>query len=52
VREAINHFASVADIDEFVDVLRRYEAGEIDADAFRSFRLARGSTASGSRTCR
>lgn len=42
MREAINHFASVADIDEFVDVLRRYEAGEIDADAFRSFRLARG----------
>jgi sulfite reductase (NADPH) hemoprotein beta-component len=42
VREAINHFASVADIDEFVEVLRRYEAGEIDADAFRTFRLARG----------
>ena len=42
MREAINHFASVADIDEFVDVLRRYEAGEIDADAFRTFRLARG----------
>lgn len=42
MREAINHFASVADIDEFVEVLRRYEAGEIDADAFRTFRLARG----------
>jgi sulfite reductase (ferredoxin) len=42
VREANNHFSSIADIDEFVEVLRRYEAGEIDADAFRSFRLTRG----------
>ena len=42
MRDAHNHFASVADIDEFVDVLRQYEAGEIDADAFRTFRLTRG----------
>jgi sulfite reductase beta subunit-like hemoprotein len=42
MREARNHFSSVADIDEFVDVLRQYEAGEIDADTFRGFRLTRG----------
>lgn len=42
MREANNHFSSIADIDEFVEVLRRYEAGELDADAFRTFRLTRG----------
>ena len=35
-------FAEVRDIDEFIDGLRRYETGEMTADQFRMFRLARG----------
>src|SRR5438093_8745617 len=35
-------FASVADIDEFVAVLEKYERGEITPDQWRAFRLVRG----------
>ena len=35
-------FASTADVDEFVATLRRYERGELSADAWRAFRLVRG----------
>ncbi len=35
-------FATKADVDEFVDVLERYERREIDASQFREFRLTRG----------
>ena len=35
-------FASVADIDEFVATLDRFERGEITADQWRAFRLVRG----------
>lgn len=35
-------FADQADIDEFVDVLGRFERGEIGPDAWRAFRLVRG----------
>src|SRR5262245_21908329 len=35
-------FASEHDIDEFVDVLGRYERGEISPEAWRRFRLVRG----------
>jgi sulfite reductase (NADPH) hemoprotein beta-component len=35
-------FASVADIDEFVATLGKYERGEMTADQWRSFRLVRG----------
>jgi sulfite reductase (NADPH) hemoprotein beta-component len=35
-------FASEADIDEFAQVLARFEAGEISPDQWRSFRLVRG----------
>jgi sulfite reductase beta subunit-like hemoprotein len=35
-------FADTRDIDEFVEGLRKYEAGEWTADQFRVFRLARG----------
>src|SRR5882757_8253759 len=35
-------FASVADIDEFVATLERYERGEMTADQWRAFRLVRG----------
>ena len=35
-------FASVADIDEFVATLDKYERGEITPDQWRSFRLVRG----------
>src|SRR5215475_12659561 len=35
-------FASAADVDEFVATLRRYERGELTADAWRAFRLVRG----------
>lgn len=35
-------FASDADIDEFVQVLGRFERGEIGPDAWRAFRLVRG----------
>jgi sulfite reductase beta subunit-like hemoprotein len=39
VRES---FADVADIDEFVATLERFERGEISAEAWRKFRLVRG----------
>jgi sulfite reductase beta subunit-like hemoprotein len=35
-------FADVADIDEFVSMLERFECGEISAEAWRKFRLVRG----------
>jgi sulfite reductase (NADPH) hemoprotein beta-component len=35
-------FASVADIDEFVATLDKYERGEITPDQWRTFRLVRG----------
>ena len=35
-------FAQEADIDEFVSVLSRFEAGEIGPDEWRAFRLVRG----------
>jgi sulfite reductase (NADPH) hemoprotein beta-component len=35
-------FASVADIDEFVATLERYERGEMTPDQWRGFRLVRG----------
>lgn len=35
-------FASVADIDEFVSTLERYERGELTPDQWRAFRLVRG----------
>ena len=35
-------FAEEADIDEFVDVLGRFERGEIGPDEWRVFRLVRG----------
>ncbi len=35
-------FASVADIDEFVATLEKYERGEITPDQWRAFRLVRG----------
>src|SRR5438093_10557716 len=35
-------FASEADIDEFVATLERFERGEITPDAWRAFRLVRG----------
>src|SRR5687768_12828655 len=35
-------FAEQADIDEFVDVLGRFERGEIGPDEWRAFRLVRG----------
>jgi sulfite reductase beta subunit-like hemoprotein len=35
-------FASDADIDEFADVLARFERGELSPDQWRSFRLLRG----------
>lgn len=35
-------FADVADIDEFVSMLERFERGEISAEAWRKFRLVRG----------
>jgi len=35
-------FADERDIDEFVDMLRKYEDGDIDANAWRGFRLLRG----------
>ena len=36
------HFADSRDIDEFIEGLRRFERGEMGADEFRAFRLARG----------
>ncbi|MGH7815493.1 MAG: nitrite/sulfite reductase [Candidatus Binataceae bacterium] len=35
-------FASQGDIDEFINVLGKFERGEIDASEWRSFRLVRG----------
>lgn len=35
-------FSDRGDIDEFVAALRKFESGEMSPDAFRSFRLARG----------
>src|SRR6266850_2286016 len=35
-------FASVADIDEFVTTLDRFERGELTPDQWRAFRLVRG----------
>jgi sulfite reductase beta subunit-like hemoprotein len=35
-------FANEAEIDEFVDTLRRFEDGELTPDAWRRFRLVRG----------
>ena len=35
-------FSSVADIDEFVTTLERYERGELTPDQWRAFRLVRG----------
>src|SRR6266705_6823066 len=35
-------FASEADIDEFVDVLDKFERGELTPDQWRVFRLVRG----------
>jgi sulfite reductase (NADPH) hemoprotein beta-component len=35
-------FADEAEIDEFVDVLARYERGELSPDQWRAFRLVRG----------
>jgi sulfite reductase beta subunit-like hemoprotein len=35
-------FAQEADVDEFVSVLARFEAGEIGPDEWRAFRLVRG----------
>jgi sulfite reductase (ferredoxin) len=35
-------FSDPADVDEFVDVLEKYERGELTAEQFRAFRLLRG----------
>ena len=35
-------FADERDIDEFVEKLRQFESGEMAPDAWRRFRLARG----------
>src|SRR6266498_2700267 len=35
-------FASVADIDEFVSTLEKYERGELTPDQWRAYRLVRG----------
>jgi sulfite reductase beta subunit-like hemoprotein len=35
-------FSSAGDIDEFVDVLEKFERGELGPDAWRKFRLVRG----------
>ncbi len=39
---ALLSFSETRDIDEFVDMLSRFERGEVDADAWRAFRLLRG----------
>ena len=39
---AVLDFAETRDIDEFVEMLARFERGEITADAWRTFRLLRG----------
>jgi len=38
-------FADPAEIDAFVATLRRFEAGELDAEAWRAYRVARGAYA-------
>src|SRR6185369_15355606 len=35
-------FSSPADIDDFVDHLRRFESGELTSDQFKVYRLTRG----------
>src|SRR6185312_11383723 len=35
-------FSSPADIDEFIDHLRRFESGELSPDQFKVYRLTRG----------
>jgi sulfite reductase (NADPH) hemoprotein beta-component len=42
VPQDLKNFADARDIDEFVDGLRRFERGEMPAEDFRRFRLARG----------
>ena len=42
VPEDLRNFADARDIDEFVEGLRRFERGELSAEEFRKFRLARG----------
>ncbi|HEU4402024.1 MAG TPA: nitrite/sulfite reductase [Candidatus Polarisedimenticolia bacterium] len=42
VRAPGRHFASQADIEEFVRTLESFERGEIGPDEFRTFRLTRG----------
>jgi len=37
-----NHFSRPEDVEEFVQVLERFERGELGAEEFRSFRLTRG----------
>ena len=37
-----NHFSRPEDVEEFVQVLERFERGELSAEEFRSFRLTRG----------
>jgi sulfite reductase beta subunit-like hemoprotein len=41
MRERLS-FADVADIDEFVETLEKFERGEISAESWRKFRLVRG----------
>jgi sulfite reductase beta subunit-like hemoprotein len=36
------HFSSAADVADFVATLERFESGEIDADAWRAYRLLNG----------
>ena len=38
----VPRFSATSDVDEFVEVLARFEAGELSADAWRKFRLVRG----------
>lgn len=42
VGRARESFAKTSDIDEFVEMLEKYERGEISADDWRRFRLLRG----------
>ena len=35
-------FSKPADVDEFVDMLAKFESGEVSSDQFRAFRLLRG----------
>jgi sulfite reductase beta subunit-like hemoprotein len=42
VGRAARQFAETDDIDEFVDVLGKYERGEVSPDDWRRFRLVRG----------